>query len=182
LVICVILGVFGADWRGFALNSVASSKWVCWDWPFEGNGARRRPVKTGRLRNFRSKGQRATRLEGGEWHRYGGASSSQFGLIMLGVLTSRPHFSGQNRWRRCVPTPFIELDVALAQPKPLKIILVLLRSYAKDTCTMKRLYTLIALLGLVGLMAGCAPSDSSTTTSGSTNTVPAGEAPASTNK
>jgi uncharacterized lipoprotein len=42
---------------------------------------------------------------------------------------------------------------------------------------MKRLYTLIALLSLVGLIAGCSPSDSGTKTDAGTN-APA----ASTNK
>jgi hypothetical protein len=45
---------------------------------------------------------------------------------------------------------------------------------------MKRLYTLIALLSLVGLMAGCAPSESTPKDAG-TNAVPAAETP-STNK
>ncbi len=38
---------------------------------------------------------------------------------------------------------------------PVKILLVLFNVLVKVTRTMKRLYTLIALLGLVGFLAGC---------------------------
>jgi hypothetical protein len=50
-----------------------------------------------------------------------------------------------------------------------KIVLVLFRSSAKDILTMKRLYTLIALLGLVGMMTGCSPQGGDTKTDAGTN-------------
>ena len=48
----------------------------------------------------------------------------------------------------------------MGQKSRQKIVLVLLTGSAEDIFTMKRLYTLIALLGLVGMMTGCAPADS----------------------
>jgi hypothetical protein len=55
----------------------------------------------------------------------------------------------------------------------LTFLLVLFPPLVKLTPTMKRLFTLIVLLGMLGVFAGCSNSDSGTGGGGATNAAPA---------
>jgi hypothetical protein len=61
------------------------------------------------------------------------------------------------------------------------ILLVLFADFVKATPTMKRLLTLVVLLGLLGVFAGCNPSDSGTKAPDTGTNAPAAPAAPGTN-